>query len=665
MAEKNIALIGNPNSGKTTIFNKLTGSSAKVGNWSGVTVEKREGILLGREELKIVDLPGIYSLSAYSDDERIAKNYLLEKPDIVVDIIDASNLKRNLYLTLQMLEMNQNLILALNIMDVANKKYEKIDLDLLSSLLGGLAIVPMTGHKGEGFDHLIDLLEHFGEGRKEEFRMPYGTEIEVHLSKLEQLFKEKNVQVNGFSHRLLAISALEGDEKVRALLKPWSLDNEINEEAQHLHSIFKDDLEMVFIERRYGFIEGLLKKVLIRRKTLENKLDLSEKVDKVVLNPVMGILIFFGVMFLLFQITFFLGDFVKGWLEFFLNILSTLVQNGVSNPLFSSFLQYGLLGGVGTIITFLPNLILMFLLLSFLEDIGYMARAAYLMDRFMRFFGLQGKAFIPLLTGFGCTVPAILSARTLESKTDRMTTIMVTPLISCSARLPIYVLFISAFFPNNKGSVLFGLYLLGIALAVLMAKLFKSTMFKGASAPFVLELPPYRIPTLKATTIHTWERVKEFLTRASTLILGMVLLIWVLSILPLGVEYASKDSLIGILGSFLAPLLSPLGFGTYEAASALISGIVAKEVVVSTLATIYGTDPGGLSTVLATSWTSLQALSFMVMSAIYIPCVATLATIKQETRSYFWMLFAVFYTVALGYIMSLILYQGGRLLGFQ
>lgn len=663
MDNRDIALIGNPNAGKTTVFNILTGSTSKVGNWPGVTVEKKEGKLLGHELINIVDLPGIYSLSAYSDDEKVARNFLLERPDRVIDIVDSSNLKRNLYLTLQLLEMNQHVILGLNMMDVARKKYEKFDTGLLGSLLG-IPVVPLIGKNAEGAEELIKVIAASEQWEAREFRLPYGNEIEEHLARLEALFNKEQVQFKGYTSRMLAIYSLEGDEKVRALLKPYNLDSRIQAEIDHLKSIFKDDLEMILIEKRYGFIEGLLKKVLVKRKTIENSINLSDQVDQVVLHPFFGILIFLGVMFLMFQTTFFIGDFIKGFLELLVNAIAGLFSNIVGNELLLSLVNDGILSGVGTIVTFLPNLILLFLLLSFLEDIGYMARAAYLMDRFMRFFGLQGKAFIPLITGFGCTVPAVLSARTLESTSDRMTTVMIAPLISCSARFPVYVLFISAFFPKSQGTVLFLVYMMGIALAVLMAKLFKSTLFKGEPAPFVLELPPYRIPTLKATVIHTWERVKEFLSRASTLILAMVIIVWVLSILPLGVEYGSKESIIGMIGSFIAPALAPLGFGTYEAASALLSGVVAKEVVVSTLGTIYGTDSGGLVRLLSTEWTMLQGLSFMLMSAIYIPCVATLAVIRQETKSYGWMFFAIFYTVALGYLVSLVVYQLGKLLGF-
>lgn len=664
MSNKEIALIGNPNSGKTTVFNKLTGAQAKVGNWPGVTVEKKEGTLLNNKDISIVDLPGIYSLSTYSDDEKVAKNHLLTRPDIVVDIVDASNLKRNLYLTIQLLEMNQKVILGLNVMDEAKKKYESINIDLLGELLN-VPIIPMIAQKGEGVDSLIKEISNYNKDVEfPEFKLPYGKEIEEEISSLIDLFVENKVNPVGYSHRMLAIYALEGDVLSRAILEKYNLLAILDEKIAKLKGIFKEDLDMVFIEQRYGYIQGLLKGVVVRRKKIENKINLSDKVDKVVLNPFFGIVIFLGVMFLVFQITFFLGDYIKGFLEVILEQINIFVTNNVSNDILASFFSDGLLSGVGTIVTFLPNLVLMFLLLSFLEDIGYMARAAYLMDRFMRFFGLQGKAFIPLITGFGCSVPAVLATRTLESKSDRMTTLMVAPLISCSARLPIYVLFISAFFPNSRGTVLFGIYLLGIVLAVLMAKLFKSTIFKGKSAPFVLELPPYRIPTAKAISLHTWERVKEFLTRASTLILAMVIIVWVLSILPLGAEYGSQDSIIGMIGSFIAPVFAPLGFGTYEAASALLSGVVAKEVVVSTLGTIYGADGGSLVNILANSWTSLQALSFMVMTAIYIPCIATLATIKQETNSYKWMFFAIFYTVGLGYIVSFLIYQIGTLLGF-
>ncbi len=663
MKKKEIALIGNPNSGKTTIFNILTGSNAKVGNWPGVTVEKKEGALIRHSDFQIVDLPGIYSLSAYSDDEKVARNSLLKKPSMVIDILDSSNLKRNLYLTIQLLEMNQNIILGLNIMDVAKKKYKEVKLDVLSELLN-VPVVPLVGQKGEGINNLIDTIINHNVDEAVEFKLPYGGELEEHLDKLEYLFSQKKVHIPGYTYRMLAIQVLEGDENIRALLKPYDIDDFIQKEIDHLYSIFKDDLEMVFIEKRYGFIEGLLKKVIVRKKTIENSISISDKVDKVVLNPILGLFIFFGVMFALFQITFFFGDYIKSFLEIIISWIGTFIGASLDNNILVSFLNDGVLSGVGTIITFLPNLILLFLLLTFLEDIGYMARAAYLLDRFMRFFGLQGKAFIPLITGFGCSVPAVMSTRTLESKADRFTTIMIAPLISCSARLPVYILFITAFFPNNKGSMLFIVYLLGIILAVSMAKLFRSTFFKSEVTPFVLELPPYRLPTAKATFLHTWERVKHFLSRAGTIILAMVIIIWALSILPLGVVYGSKDSIIGIIGSGIAPILKPIGFGTYEAAAALISGIVAKEVVVSTLSTIYGAQGGGLINVLSTQWTQLQGFSFMIMSAIYIPCFATLATIKQETKSWKWMFFVIAYTSILGYLVSLVIYQGGLLLGF-
>lgn len=663
MDSKQIALIGNPNSGKTTIYNGLTGSSSKVGNWPGVTVEKKEGKLAGKEGYSIIDLPGIYSLSTYSDDERVAKNFLLEKPDLVVDVIDTSNLKRNLYLAIQLLEMNQHIVMAFNMMDVAVKKYDEINFKLFSQLLG-VPVVPITGHKKEGIDELTNTIVATTKKEHIEFRLPYGTELEEHLCILENLFKAKNVTIPGYTHRMVAIAALEGNEIIHKQLEPYDVLETLSQQIDHLQSIYKDDLESIFIEQRYGFIEGLIKQTVVRKRQLEKSLKFSDKVDKIILHPVAGLLIFFGVMFLVFQITFTVGDVIKGFLELGFENLGIWVEATIPNELVVSFINDGIIGGVGTIITFLPNLILMFLLLTFLEDVGYMARAAYLMDRFMRFFGLQGKAFIPLITGFGCSVPAILATRTLENKSDRMTTIMVAPLISCSARLPVYLLFVSALFPAaQQGIVLFSIYILGIVLAVVMAKIFKSTIFKGENTPFVLELPPYRIPTVKATWIHSWDRIKDFLSRAGTLILAMVIVVWVLSTLPLGVEYGSEQSIIGQIGAFIAPIFSPVGFGNYAASSALIAGIVAKEVVVSTLGTIYGATGGGLVDVISTQWTALQAYSFMVMSAIYVPCLAALATIKKETGSFKWMFFAMGYTLVLGYIVSLVIYQVGLLLG--
>lgn len=665
MKNKKIALIGNPNSGKTTIFNGLTNSSSKVGNWPGVTIEKKEGKLARQKNFNIIDLPGIYSLSTYSDDEIIAKNFLLEKPDLVVDIIDTSNLKRNLYLAIQLLEMNQRLVVTFNMMDAAEKKYDKINFKLFSQLLG-VPIALTTGYKKKGIKELTQIIISTIEKKYVEFRLPYGDELEEHLCILENLFKRKKVSIPCYTYRMLAIAALEGNEIIHKLLEPYGVLNTIKKEIGHLQKIYNDDLESIFIEQRYGFIEGLIKKTFTKKRQIEKSLKFSDKIDKIILHPVIGLLIFFGVMFLVFQFIFTAGNFIKGFLEIGFENLSTWIRGSIHNDLATSFINNGIISGVGTIITFLPNLILMFLILTFLADVGYMSRAAYLMDRFMRFFGLQGKAFIPLITGFGCSVPAILATRTLENKADRITTIMVAPLISCSAKLPVYLLFVSALFPvSQQGVALFSIYILGIILAVITAKIYKYTLFKEDNNAFVLELPPYRIPTVKATWIHSWERIKDFLSRASTLILLTVIIIWVISTLPLGVEYGSEQSIIGQIGAFIAPIFKPVGFGNYAASSALITGIIAKEVIVSTLSTIYGETGSVLVNTINTQWSALQAYSFMIMSAIYIPCLATLVTIKKETGSFKWMFFAMGYTLILAYIISFIVYQGGLLIGLK
>ncbi|WP_456072967.1 ferrous iron transport protein B [Desulfofundulus thermocisternus] len=430
-----------------------------------------------------------------------------------------------------------------------------------------------------------------------------------------------------------------------------------------------EEPEILLADQRYGFIGGLVKETVKRRTGVEQRLSLTDKIDRIVTNRYLGLPIFLFSMWAVFQFTFKLGDPMVGWIETFFKWLGEVVGKGLSAigapEIINSLIVDGIIGGVGAVLVFIPLIFLLFLAISFLEDSGYMARAAYIMDRFMHALGLHGKSFMPMLIGFGCNVPAILATRTLENKRDRLITILINPLMSCTARLPVYVLFAGAFFGARQGLVVFSIYLLGIVLAIIMGKVFQTFLFKGEAAPFVMELPPYRMPTLRGTLIHMWERGSAFLRKAGTIIFSVVILIWLLSVLPWGVEPGSKESLIGHLGAIFAPVFAPAGFGTWEAAAALIFGLLAKEVVVSTLGVIYGVgeEAESLIPIIQQHWTPLSAYAFMAMCLIYIPCAATIGAIKRETNSWKWTAFAIGYSLILGWLVAVIIYQGGRLLG--
>jgi len=671
-SEKIIALAGNPNSGKTSIFNDLTGSHQQVGNWPGVTVEKKEGKLTYQGEfLKVVDLPGTYSLGGYTEDELIARNFILfDQPSVIINVVDSANLERNLYLTVQLLEMGANIVVALNMVDEAKAQKIEINKSRLAELLG-VPVVPTVATRNEGVKELVAAtVSRAKELPPKPLVVNYGQEIEEELLKLEELIKlNPNLNAN-YSSRWLAVKLLEGDERLRDEMQKCQADRvlvQTGKSIHHLINILGEELEAIIAERRYGFISGLLKEVVSRRSTLEERLTVSDKIDQVVTNRFLGLPLFLLAMWAVFQFTFKLGDPLIGWVEAVFEGLGGLVTGwlGVlgASEMLVSFVVDGIIGGVGSVLVFIPPIFLLFLALSFLEDSGYMARAAYIMDRFMHFLGLHGKSFLPLLIGFGCNVPAIMATRTLESKQDRLITILINPLMSCAARLPVYVLFAGAFFAAYQGWVIFSLYLLGIVLAVLVGKIFKTYLFKGGVAPFVMELPPYRLPTLKSVLIHMGQRGSSFIRKAGTIILGVVVLVWLLSNLPLGVEYASQESVIGKIGSVLAPLLAPAGFGNWEAAAALIFGILAKEVVVGTLGVLYGMDEAGLSQAIAQHWTPLSAYAFMVMTLIYVPCMAVIGAIRQETNSWGWTVFAIAYSLVLGWVMAVLVFQGGRLLG--
>ena len=660
-----IALAGNPNSGKTTVFNLLCGTREKIGNWPGTTVEKKQGYFIHEgEKIEVVDLPGTYSLSVYSIDERIARDFLIkERPDLVVCVIDASNLERNLYLVIQLLEMGQPVLLDLNMMDMAEKANMKIDTSKLSKILG-IDIVETVASKGKGIEKLKEkIVENLGKRERKVFKIDYHN-LEKEIEKTAQLIKDK--EILNISPRGMVIRIFEGDSDLLNEAKKFipeigEIKNRIEEE---ILKITGDNLETFIIEKRYGFLKGIVKECVRKEISLEERLTFSDKLDKVLTNRILGIPLFLFFMYLLFQLVFTLGSPIADLID---NAFGKLAESSKIffksrnfPPWVGSLVSDGIISGVGSVLVFLPNIMLLFLGISILEDSGYLARAAFVMDRFMHALGLHGKSFIPMLLGFGCNIPGIMATRTLESRKDRILTILVNPLMSCSARLPVYILFASTFFPKHKGLIVFSLYLLGIILAIFVAKIFKNIFFKGEVAPLVMELPPYRMPTLRNVLLSMWTRSSLFIKKAGTIIFLGVVLVWLLSSLPLGVEYAGENSLIGRIGKVLAPVFKPAGFGFWQAAVALLFGIIAKEVVVGTLGTLYGAEEEGLKMILPKYFTPLSAYSFLIMTLIYIPCIASIATIKRETN-WKWTAIAVSYSLVLGWTLSVLFYQIGRL----
>lgn len=663
------ALAGNPNVGKTSLFNALTGARQHVGNWPGVTVERKEGTLLYEGKIfRVVDLPGIYSLGAYAEDELVARNFILfGHPEVVINVVDATNLERNLYLTVQLLEMGAKVVIALNMFDEVKKHRISLDVEKLSAFLK-TPVVPTVASRNEGAKELVAQAVACAKASlPEPLRINYGIEMEGEIEKLETKIATSPRLAKRYPPRWLAVKLLEGDEYLLGELRKTGeadLLCQLAVSVNHLRTRLGEEVETLIAERRYGFINGLAKEVIKSTPSLEVRLTISDRIDRVVTNEYLGFPIFLGVMVILFQLAFGLGGFLSSYFELFFAFLGSLAGKTIGNELLASFFKDGLIGGVGSVLVFIPPLFLLFLVISFLEDSGYLARGACVTDRFMHLLGLHGKSFLPLLLGFGCNVPAVMATRTLENKADRLVTILIIPLVSCAARLPVYTLFASVFFPGSQTLVIFSLYFLGITLVVVLGRFFKKLFFPGEAPLFVLELPPYRLPTFKGALIHTWERGGAFIRKAGTVILGAVVLVWLLANLPPGVPYASPESLMGRLGAFFAPFLTPAGFGTREAAAALLFGLAAKEAIISTLGVLYGVGEEGLGKVITQFWTPLSAYAFMVFVLVYIPCAATIGTIRRETNSWGWAAFAVGYTLFLGWLLAVLIYQAGRLLGF-
>ncbi|MBD3169328.1 MAG: ferrous iron transport protein B [candidate division Zixibacteria bacterium] len=717
-----VGLAGNPNSGKTTIFNALTGAHQKVGNWPGVTVDVMKGFARRNGyTFDITDLPGTYSLSAESKEERIARDYILDhRPDVIVQVIEGPNIERNLYLTLQLIELEVPLVIALNMYDEVKARGIKIDIRKLSELLG-VPIVPTIGKRGRGMrrlmDRIIDMAENPGEYQKP-VKVNYGFHMEEHIAGIENIISLTGELKKKYPSRWMALGLIEADEYVAARVKKATSMHEklfldVMDIRKHMVDMFKIDPEEYITEQRYGFINGALKEsVEIPEK---EELSLTEKIDSVITNRILGLPILFFLMWLLFQATFGLGAYPMEWIDMGVAYISSFMDLILPAGVFKSMIIDGIIGGVGSVIIFLPNILILFFGISILEDSGYMARAAFVTDRVMHALGLHGKSFIPLLMGFGCAVPAVMATRMLESRRDRIITMLVVPLMSCSARLPVYILIAGIFFPKQAGNIIFLLYIIGILLALIAARVLGTTLFKGESSPFVMELPPYRVPTGKSVVLHMWIRARLFLRKMGGVILIGSVVLWFLGAFPkmdtippaieqqritaereynqalanaesseeirnLQSQYRDRlqqiaqrqnaleleHTFIGRIGHFIEPLVAPLGFN-WQMGVSLISGFVAKEVVVSSLGVLYAAGDDDQSdleqAIIRSGITPLAGFAFLLFTLIYTPCIATISAIARESRSAKWMLLSVSYQTALAWLAAFIVYQGGRLAG--
>lgn len=677
------ALVGNPNCGKTTMFNEITGSTQYVGNWPGVTVEKKEGKARKfKEDIKIIDLPGIYSLSPYSMEEIIARDYIVdEKPDVVINIVDATNIERNLYLTTQLMELGIPVVVALNMMDAVAAKGDKIDAEGLGKLLH-VPVIPASANKGIGVREVVEIALKNAKDRQTSKQgitgISFDEKIERHIEESEKLVFDI-AKAHGYNSRWVALKLLEGDEKVKEkVILTEDLTGRINTYAKELEAENDDiDVETIIADRRYTYISKAVGKT-VRKKGGGSGLTLSDKIDKVVTNRIFSIPIFLLIMFGVFQITFgtigsITTDFIDGFInDYLIGVVSGWLEAGGASGWLHSMIIDGIFGGLGSIFVFIPQITILFLFLSLLEDSGYMARAAFIMDRLLRKLGLSGKSFIPMLMGFGCSVPAVMAARTLENEKDRKLTIILTPFMSCGARLPVYGLFAAAFFARNQSFVIFSVYILGIIVAVISGVLLKNTVLKGEAAPFVMELPPYRIPTLKGLAIHMWDRVKGFIKKAGTVIFAASVIIWFLQSFSLSLQMVEDPemSIFGMLGKVIAPIFAPLGFGDWKSAVALLTGFVAKEAVVATMGILYGMGEVAegsveLYSALQAQFTPLRAYAFMAFTLLYMPCIAAFAAIKREMNSWKWTLFAVGYQTAAAWVVAFLIFQVGRIFGLS
>lgn len=662
------ALAGNPNTGKTSLFNLLTGSYEYVGNWAGVTVEKKVGILRNRMGT-LTDLPGIYSVSPLTKDEGVATRYLVHEPcDCLINIVDASQLERNLYLTVQLLESNVPMVMGLNMIDVARGRGIAVDESKLQDLLH-IPVVPIIARKGTGCTQLAGVLEDSARQPRPSLVLDYGDVVEQALADMEPYLPD----LDNVSRRWLGLQLLEHNPVVWEYMQQSEHAAQLRkmvertEQAILMHNHVKN-LTIYLRQVRQQFIASIVEQVVQTRDP--DRATFSEKLDRVLTHKVWGVPLFLLFMFLTLKLTFdWVGGPLSDWLDGFLaGALTDAVLAGLQSLEASDFIQAvildGIIAGVGGVLVFFPQIIVLFWIISFIEDSGYMARVTMVMDKLMEAVGLNGKAFIPMIIGFGCNVPGIMAARTIEQPKERLLTILLLPFMSCSARLPVYALFAAAFFDNHQALVVLSLYVLGIAAALLTSRVFSKTLLKQEESMFIVELPPYRIPQVRALARNTWEKGKGFIAKAGTLIFGGSVAIWFLSYAgPSGLNVEMDQSFLAHVGRVIAPVLAPLGFGTWEAGSSLLVGFLAKEVVVSTMNIIHNVPEQALSGVLAGQFTPWQAYAFLVFVLLYVPCLATVGVIRKETMSAKWTLLSVGTSLSVAYLFTLLIYQVGRLFG--
>ncbi len=664
-----IALLGNPNAGKTTLFNALTGSNQHVGNFPGVTVEKKEGQIKGAPDFTLVDLPGIYSLSPYTAEEVVTRDFLLDQhPSAVINIVDATNIERNLYLTVQLMELGVPVVVALNMMDEVRANGDSIDVRALSKGLG-LRVVPISASKAEGVDALLEQVRALAEQGDRSKALDLCTgEVHKAIHSVAHII-EDHAQAAGLPMRYAATKVVEGDEPTLAQLQLHEAEKDI------IHHIVEDmeknlgtDREAALADMRYAFIEELCFKA-VHRSGHSKEQERSERIDRVLTHKVWAIPIFLAVMVAVFVLTFgVIGAALSDWFSMGIDGLTGLLDQGLTalhiNQAIHSLLIEGVCAGVGSVLSFLPTIVVLFFFLSILEDSGYMARVAFVMDKLLRKIGLSGRSFVPMLIGFGCSVPAVMATRTLASERDRRMTILLIPFMSCSAKLPIYSLITAAFFPRHAGLVMSGLYVLGILCGILYGLLLKKLFFKGKPVPFVMELPAYRFPSPKTVLLHCWEKAKDFLVKAFTIIFMASIVIWILQSFDLRLMMVSNsaDSMLADIGRLLAPVFAPLGFGDWISATALVTGLTAKEAVVSTLAVLVsGGDVAALPSILASLYTPLEGLAFVCFTLLYMPCVATMAAVRREVGAGRALVYMLTQT-AVAWVVGCLVFQVGSLL---
>jgi ferrous iron transport protein B len=714
-----VALVGNPNSGKTTLFNRVSHSREHVGNYAGVTVDSKEAIFKHRGyTFRITDLPGTYSLSDFSSEERFVREHiLLKKPDVVVNVVDANNLERNLYLTSQLIDMDVRVVLALNMYDDLLERKDKLDLPLLSKLLG-IRVVPTISHRGKGVFRLLNHVIRVIEDKDPDIRhihINYGEEIEQSVQGLQELIRLTPSLTDHYSSRFLSLKLLEKDDNSAHLISDaenfMEIQDSAREEGMRIKSLFKEEADTLITDARYGFVAGALKETM-KKSGANPVFSRSQRIDSILTHKYLGLPIFLGFLWLMFHATFTLGNYPMAWIESGVDLLGSSLYANMSEGIFREILVNGVIGGVGGVIVFLPNILILFFFISLMEDTGYMARTAFIMDKVMHLFGLHGKSFIPLVMGFGCNVPAIMATRTLENRNDRLLTMLIIPFMSCSARLPVYVLVAGAIFPEQAGNVIFLLYMIGVVFSFLISILFKNILFKNKEAPFVMELPVYRNPGVKLIVRHMWFKGAHYLKKMGGVILLASLVIWALGYFPRDVEYSKNyeqlialefekgsdpseeavaelqrqresekqlHSFIGRIGIAIEPVIRPLGFD-WKMGISLVTGFAAKEIVVSTMGVLYQADTGEgtygsvslqqrISEQKYTTgpkagtsvYTPLTGISFLLFVLFYLPCVAVIAAVGRESGSWKWAAFVLFYTTAIAWTVSFVVYQVGSL----